>query len=291
MDRFIKKVFFLLLTVMFALAAAACGKLAEQTPGISTDAGNTPVATALNDRFSPTSAATAAQSLPSNNAVPSNDVAQCRKIYTQYLLNGGYEALLEDGFADQDLLEISTCLVDINDDGAFELLLSITNTEFSGPRGYPTNTFMLCIQAMEVKMLASGYYSGGTMGGESLEFRYDGQRNEHVLVADGLYRNGTMQYGAFLKVYGYADGEMTVCMTIAENYLSTDSAFSLFGEEADAIRKVTDLYDEEDGDFYYYKIDNNYVTKEEYTAACERFNTPTDGAYQLQPGTYENPIP
>ena len=85
-------------------------------------------------------------------------------IYTQFLLNGGYDELIGYTY-NKDYLEISTCMVDLDFDSTYELLIYLTETEFSGIRGYPTTTALLDINNGTVQKVHSAYYGGGSMGG------------------------------------------------------------------------------------------------------------------------------
>lgn len=103
--------------------------------------------------------------------VASNADADCA-IYTHFLLNGGYDELIGYAF-NKDYLEISTCMVDLDFDSTYELLISLTETDFMGIRGYPTTTALLDIQNGTVQVVCSPYYGGGSMGGDYLVFKYD----------------------------------------------------------------------------------------------------------------------
>ncbi len=68
-------------------------------------------------------------------ATSAADVQDERAIYTEYLLNGGYTEL-SDKYYKKEYMKIETCMIDVNSDGVWELLISLTDESFMGPRGY-----------------------------------------------------------------------------------------------------------------------------------------------------------
>ena len=214
---------------------------------------------------------------------------QDREIYTQYLTNGGYDELLEYG-NDKNYIEISTCLVDLNADGTYELLISLMETEFSGPRGYPTTTALLSIQEDTVKIIARGYSGGGSIGGDFLELKYDTQEKCHVLVLEGLFRVGSDANFGYSHIYSSDGNSFDVSTKIERNYYSYSNDVTWYEDDINKIKTETTLYYEEDDIFTYYQIDGEYVSKDEYEAINGRFIDPIQDIYKWHSGTYENPI-
>ena len=206
-------------------------------------------------------------------------------IYTQYLLSGGYCELMGHEVK-KEYLEISSCLIDIDDDDIDELLISLMDTEFSGPRGYQTYTALLDIQDNVVKTIKSAYYGGGTMGGDYLILKYDQKNKKYVLALDGLIRDSLYANTSYLCIY--SNDVQKVEWEIMSNYYNL--SLDMYAETADKIRNETDLFYVNEESFRFYKINNEYVAEEEYATIIERFIDPVDSTYQMQLGTYDIPI-
>jgi len=223
--------------------------------------------------------------------VTGNQYNKDRDIYTQYLLNGGYEFLFL-GF-DKNNLEIASCMVDINNDGTYELLISLTNTEYPGPRGYPNVTVLLGIENDTVKTFVSSEFGGGTMGGDYLEIKYDTQEMKHILALDGHIRDGNMQTWTYHNFYSYSGGTFDISIKMGRCHIIMESGIPDYEDQITAVRNETPFHYEGDFGwhyFYYHTINGEYVSEEEYNA-YGRFIEPVDDAYKLHPGTYNNPIP
>ena len=215
-------------------------------------------------------------------AVDSTDEAV---IYTQYLLAGGYHDILEDETS-EEYLDISTCLIDIDKDGVSELLISLTDTQWSGPRGYASTSALLTIKNKTVKKLLSAYYGGGSMGGDALVLKYDQLENQYVIALDGYFRDGVNAGQSYLDVYS--------SNTFAKEFALESWYYSFYAGYYDAeiakVRKQTDLYNEDGTNFYFYKVNDEYVSKDEFDELSNRFADPVDSSYQMYSGTYYAPI-
>ena len=121
------------------------------------------------------------------------------------MLNGGYEEILGSAYdldsIDLGYLDISTCLANFDSDSNYELLISLTITEFAGPRGYPCICALLDIQNGNVQIVTNAYYGGGTMGGDYLDIKYYMVTGKHVIVLDGYIRDGIYATKAYLNIY------------------------------------------------------------------------------------------
>lgn len=206
-------------------------------------------------------------------------------IYTQYLLAGGYSELM--GYeVRKEYLEVSTCLVDIDNDDIDELLISLMDIEFSGPRGYQTFTALLDIQDNVVKTIDSAYDGGGTIGGDYLVLKYDRKDLKYVLALDGIVRNSI--YANCIYLHIYSDNIQEVEWDIVSNYYNL--SLDMYAEAADRIRSETSLFFVNGDDFKFYKINDEYVPEDEYSTIIKRFIDPVDTTYQMQLGTYLAPI-
>ena len=207
------------------------------------------------------------------------------EIYTRWLLEGGYAELMEYE-AKEKYLEISTCLIDIDRDGTEELLISLANKEFLGVRGYPIHAALLDIQDNTVKIIHQAYYTGGSMGGDYLNLKYDQKEQRYVVAASGLFRDGV--YASFYYMDIFSENQQKVDWAISTN--SYNMSQNTYAKEIDAIRSETDLFYEAEDEIRVYKINDQYVSDTEYAAMTDRFIDPVDPAYQMKPGTYQNPI-
>lgn len=205
------------------------------------------------------------------------------EIYTNYLCNGGYEELLNIDF-DKETLEISTCLADLDHDGTDELLLYIATGSY-GVRGEETYSFLLDIKENHVVTAAQAYYGGGSMGGDTLEIRYDKKTQDHVAVCSGYLLDGVESRNGYLEVYSAPD--FTLGQTITSTYYSLSGA--RFQDDVNQIQSETSLYYIDGNDFNCYQIDGQYVSKEAYHNAEARYEDAQEG-FQMTSGTYAKPI-
>ena len=204
-------------------------------------------------------------------------------IYTRYLHGGGYEELVGQE-VDKNTIEVSSCLIDLDNDGTDELFLSL-GTGQSGVRGMETYTFLLDIESGKVVKAVEAYFGGGSMGGDHLGIRYDKDQLRHVLVLEGHTRDGVSAYGTYLDIYSETD--FKAGMELFEGY------YSLYGdayrESAANVRAETSLYYEDGEDFRFYQINDAYVTKEAFDSAWARYEEPRDG-FQPKAGSFVKPI-
>lgn len=204
-------------------------------------------------------------------------------VYTQYLLDGGYTEMIGHE-VEPEYLDISTCLIDIDTDGVYELLISLMDTEFSGPHGYPTFSALLDIQNEKVVTALSACHWGGTMGGDYLVIKYDNIRQSYVIALDGYLRDGVYAGSSYLQIYSCDDWEIEY--DIASHHYD----LSVYEDQAAEVRQQTDLYIEDGEDFRYFTVNNEYVTEEDYNKISERFAVPDDSVHQFYSGTYDTPI-
>ena len=205
------------------------------------------------------------------------------EIYTRYLHTGGYESLLGADF-NKNTLEVSSCLVDLDNDGTRELFLSLGTGNY-GPRGMETCTFLLDIESNQVIEAANAYFGGGTMGGDYLVIRYDKEQQKHVLALDSHIRAGVDEHITSLQIR--SGPNFSANMDISRHYFNL--AVSWTHEYADQIRSETNLYHEDGSDFYSYQINEQYVAKDVFDSAWERFEEPSE-SFQPKAGSFIKPI-
>lgn len=204
-------------------------------------------------------------------------------IYTQYLLNGGYEELSYDYFMAGEV-DISTCLIDIDHDGVSELMIHLISNSNIGVRGHEQYCALLEISGNEVSPAITAYYGGGTMGGDYLYIMYDNLLGDYVIALDSFLRDGVYANSSTLAVYSSENYE--VAHEIVAHYYSTYEDSFGYAAEAQKIREKTNLYYEDGYDFYYYTINGEFVSKEAYSQMSGRFVMPSDGKYALKDGYY-----
>ena len=248
-----------------------------------------------------------------------------RGIYLKYLENGGYFRLLElyeidgttetdeieleavdpdevyinDGYDfDEDYFVVETCMVDIIEGGNYELLVSLMETEYSGPRGFPTVSALLGLENGAVRILAHATHGGGSMGGAYLSLKYDTASAAHVLVYDATFRDGmyrTCVYFDVFDVFEVKEGKLGYGIETLLDYIYIDTSDSSYPQafyldEAEKIRASSDLYEIGDGYLTSYEANGRYISKGEYNNLLDRFIDPVDAAFRMYGGTFENPI-
>lgn len=232
----------------------------------------------------------AVEVIPEVPQVQSNEI----ELYTQYLLNGGYEEVLRRhemslNFVDPDYLKVYSVLMDIDGDGTREALVSLTDTKFSGPRGYASVSALLDIQSSTVTPVLSAFYSGGSMGGDDLLIKYDTDAQMYVVVLDGYFRDGAEASVSSFDVYNH---HWELDHRAEYSYFRLVEGKSPWYEEmVTEIREETNLYEQTEDAFFAYTINNEYVTNEDYENFLSRFVEPNESAYQIYDGSYDVPFP
>ena len=269
----------LLLTTVLLVIGMLCGCGAEPSPAGTTDAA------------SETQTAEAAPQVGEE------------KLYADYLTNGGYRELLPDYDDPDAYYEAEACLADIDDDGVRELLIHFTNKAMASVRGYPAVTVLLGVRDGAVKRLGYAENPGGSGGGDYLFIKYDTITKKHVLEYEEYVRDG-MFFSTYALHYfdvkaldaeekeyglvGSGDVAYKQAHVLRSSTFNTEGAYA---EDAQRVRKETDLCVESDGFVNVYRYDDDYISHEKYDAIRARFVEPTDPAYQMKPVTTENPIP
>jgi hypothetical protein len=130
----------------------------------------------------------------------------------------------------------------------------------------------------KVKILKSGYHSGGSIGGTWLEFRYDKQTSKHVLLA--LWSMGGFGGEALDETYYlYEGGEISPIISLYRMSQTKDLYTPKELEDPSLFYiEEHNPYEDFGGQDYIttYKVDEIQTTKEIYTEASKRFTKPQD---------------
>lgn len=208
-------------------------------------------------------------------------------VYTQYLKNGGYEKFDSYEYADSiSDLTLSTCLVDIDNNGTSELLVCIESDNF-GVRG-PEQTYeLLTINNGKVRTAIHAFYGGGSGGGEILRFKYDNRAGKYAVAKETDTRNGAMEIYLDNEYYYSDNGFSSPSETLSQGIF--DPQF--MASAVETIKGETDLWETDDsGIFRYYKCNGNYISAEEYTSEYDNYTDVSDGKFALVEATFEKPI-
>ena len=204
-----------------------------------------------------------------------------QQTYTEYLVNGGYKALTGETVGSDWTVE--TCQLDLNDDGTPELLVHLTNKEYLGTRGYPSYGYLLAIRNGQVVTLAESYYGGGSMGGDYLRVRQNEMTGRQVVAREGNWHDG-MSTMSTIEVYSYNGKELAISF-FSESHLYMAEQYQ---DHVKEIQAATNNWKLEDGVFYYWIADGQYVTEENFNAANSPYPMPQFNV--MEAGTLNNPL-
>jgi len=277
--------------------------IAEELPGSKTEnsSSNSSSTVSSENKDNQTSQKvdeTSSESLSSNNSsVTSSDTDKKnysyknnKKLYNDFLLNGGFEKITEDSYMEESSAKYETCLIDFDNDGIYELYLSIINEEGMNIRGYETITALLGIKDNKVYIIKKAYNGGGSMGGDSLFFKYDSQEKQPVVMYQTFLRDGIFYNYCERNVYTF-NKKLSLINNSCSEFISTSSdVYKELLDEAEKIRKETSLYKEDSEGLYTYKISDEYVSEKEYNKVSKRFIDTTDKKYKLVEGSFDNPL-
>ena len=201
-------------------------------------------------------------------------------LYTEYLLNGGYEEILDGVQFDKKDMEIYTCLLDYDDDNTKELLIKIIDNDYPGGNNPPTYGALLEIEDGKGCLKVKTYKTNGTNGGSTLYFGYDNEQKKYILGSH--YETLGIGYSTeSMSIYS-PDYEVALSYGLTwceENSMAADwMRGNGYGEF---------LYDQGNGIYEYYQIGEDYVTLEAFSAMQKRFDWNT---HVLVKGTYEVPV-
>lgn len=207
-------------------------------------------------------------------------------LYTNFLVNGGYESLTKDGMTGDwsAYWTVATCQMDLNGDDIPELLVVLSNEEYMGVRGYPTLSALLTVQDGEVAVLTTAEYTGGTLGGEFLYPVQDEQMGKLRIGKYGYWRvNGNEAYFNATVIYDYTG-------TALLDHFSAEEGYYYIPSDPNAVKDIqdkTDLYTVNGDEFYYWKVDGSYATESDHKAATSCYTVIHD---LTAPGTLTDPL-
>lgn len=213
------------------------------------------------------------------------------KMYSDYLLGGKLDTIISENYLEDPSLHY--CLIDMNEDGTYELLLSLANTKNPGPRGYASIDYLFGIVNGRVTELKYEYNGGGTMGGSGLSIKYDEVKSRHTVVTTGLFRDGIWAGFGVFAAYEYDGSEVSSYINAESTYLNLDEGSHAAESYADIINEVkssNSYYKEDDTSFYCYELDGRYVSEDDYNKATKRFIEPEDSRFIMKEGTVEDPF-
>lgn len=214
--------------------------------------------------------------------------AETAETYSAFLVGEGYEAISLQDDLNSAKLEVSSVYVDLNGDGADELLVSIYDSGTVPSRAYYA---LLGIKDGAVEILMRASHSGGGMGGNSLSVKYDTTAKKGVIVLEDVYKNGLdMNVQSFFVINGdtiYGGDGIKGQYDFGAQFLYINS--EVFKENVDSIKKKTTVYVEDGKDFYAYNVDFEYVTESEYNYALSRYVEKKTEFIPVK-GTYQDPL-
>lgn len=209
------------------------------------------------------------------------------KLYLDYLTNGGMSDIVSDCWSNE-YIEISSCLIDINDDGVSELLLIATDKETPHVRGFETNSVVLGIQNGKVVILDTAYYGGGSIGGDYFYVKYDTEVQKHVIVREGTFRDGAYAGENSKIAYSYDGKVISPYIEVKGMYFELNNKD--YEEQVQKLYNETSFGEVGETYHYFYKINNQFVPKSQYEKAIARFISPKDEKYTMRKGTLTNPL-
>ncbi len=207
-------------------------------------------------------------------------------VYKKFLRNGELNSRTEN--MNRYYVNVSYCLIDLNDDDVHELVLKLTNTKESGARGYATESIVYTIVNEEPTAIGNVSYNGNSGGGDVYDIRYDTKSNKHVLITDGEKRDGTGAGKNYVIIHSLNGTTLSNQTQISSHYLNAD--YDVYSDKAEKIKAATPLCTQKNDTLYYWVINNKYVSEEDCDSAFANLVAPTEGKYQYKKGTFSNPI-
>lgn len=265
MKRF--TVLFLVLAISLSLAACAGNTVSDDLGSNNTDdsvqmenSGN------VND--------TAETEVPDEPLI-TDAAGREEEIYTQWLLDGNYEKLVQDTKIKPKNERTYAHLEDLNGDGVRDLLFSI-------PSYGTIPTFLLTIYNGKVMCVASETYSSA----EKYDLMTDTATGKQVVV---LWYNRVQTakspiYERTYTVYDFEGDKLIPRVKISK--FACDPAVS-GADEIEKLKAETEHYNYMGNSFHWWKINENYVSSEDYTAAISRYKS-YDTRMEL--GSYSDPL-
>lgn len=233
-----------------------------------------------------------------------------RRIYTEYLLNGGYEEIIEgNGWLNRAGVKssktvVKSCMADLDGDGVHELLISLEDRSSEGIRGWHTVSAVLGIGDDDtVRLLLTAFNGGGSMGGEFLRPAYDTQAERYYPVVSYWYQDspgrtirGDVVWTGSAASYSVGFDLKKERIALSGNSVTDQYLLQRINE----IKGRTSLYEyvDEYGSsvFCCYTLDDAFISRAQYDAQVQRYTglgdyqEPSDPAYQFRTCSWRDPI-
>jgi hypothetical protein len=183
-----------------------------------------------------------------------------------------------------DSVEVeSKKIFDFDSNGIPELWF-IAKTSGEASMGKEEISGFCTITDNKVKILLSGYISGGTIGGDSVDIRFDKKTSEHVVGLTG-YAGGFGGNMSWANYYSYKTGTL--------NQIIQFSQMSQIDEQYDdkELQDPALYYIEKENPFKssgaksyitIYKVNDKQITKEVYQKTVKRFILPGNKEFVIK---------
>lgn len=199
----------------------------------------------------------------SENASSDDIYERDKEIYNSFLTDGGYELLTScrDNYPYTEF-NVYSCMADLDYDGVHELLLQVQNTEFLGPRGYDQTYGFFTIKNGKPELLFEAWSSGGSIGGGRLEIVYDTVEKEYAVVRIDFSRDGGFANCGTREIFRPGAGFKNTEEKYFSEYITIPSQY--YGDKIEEVKAQTDLYCVSENEFSYYKLNDKFISKDEY---------------------------
>lgn len=266
-----KKISSLLLTAFLMLSLVACsGDVTPNELGNSADAGENVQAS------DETSAEEAEEEKDEEEPLITDAAGREEEIYTEWLLDGNYEKIVEGTTIKPKNERTYAHLEDLNGDGVKDLLFTI-------PSYGTIPSFVLTIYNGKVVCVASETYTNA----ERYQIMTDTETGKQVVVLS--YDINTTAKNPLAErsetVYDFEGDKLIQRIKISKFWCNP--SVSGGAEEIEKIKGETELYNELDGSYFWWKIDEEYVSADEYEAATNRYNRYD---MRMELGSYSDPL-
>ncbi len=208
-----------------------------------------------------------------------NNSKEYNIIYDKYINSNEWKKVKQENKTyDIDSVEIDFYKIyDFNNDGIPEFWYIARESDYDVEGGIELSGFCTIVDN-NVKVLLTGYRSGGTIGGDSIKMYFDEETSHHVIGLTG-YASGFGGKTSWAEYYTLKDASL--------NQLTHLSQISQMEDEyEDSELKDPSLYyvekeapfESSDAQSYItiYKVNNKQVTKEDFNKVKSRFVKPKD---------------
>jgi len=191
------------------------------------------------------------------------------KVYLTYMESNAWAWLPHPEESRQELLNynedgrykvIAYRILDFDGDGLLDLWLWAIDDESKGCSYTPSISGFYSIMDGKVERLLSGYFSGGSIGGDFITVKYNLETSEHVLVLYGVW-GGFGGRAKTERYYSMQNGKLT----------ELDSLWYVY-------YWATESREEEEK----YEVNYEPVSEEVYNQIAAKYTTPVDDQYIFQ---------